>query len=647
MVVTRKRSCSASETSTLHKLKARKEDEGGGSDGTTVTTRSSARGVVGSGTGTSTICTTPRRTRRYTDSIAEAATSTPRTLRTRQGRSAEGSVSDKSESSNDEVAEKIDSPSQPGRTRNGRNKVEGLSTKQKRRSGGDKTVCVDSPLPSLTSKLVVRLKDITPSISQSPRSRRLSRGDKNSNDTPSGTPSTPVRRSRRLSGSRVEDVSDKETPSKKSFTIARILGMEEEAKEETSKASVLPVIEEDTEHLESNHSPKKDTREAQVSEENQMEEEEKLELKLESDNNDLMSDNDSLPSDTAATKQEAEIEVQAIVSQPVVADECDGKKLDNHNLISNNDSLPSDTAATKQKVEIEVQTIGDQPVVADECVNKDVLVENVSDYVSKEVPVEKEAQEKTSSEAMETTDIASTTDVADIKTSNNTAMKSEGEQDAVNECNSKEAHEKTSSEAMEITDIVTTDVIDIETSNNTTMKSEGEQDAASEYNSKEVPVKKEAHEKTGSEAMETTDIASTTDVIDIETSNNTAMKSEGEQDAVLSSEDPNCKSTKVKQSNDSQESKTESTSLPNVIQERTEDSLPCSGIHTTSNISDENGNSAVSAKMNGVSGLPSDMAGGKKVTKVIPELEKKINQLRSVPKGRPISGRWWKAEKQR
>lgn len=45
--------------------------------------------------------------------------------------------------------------------------------------------------------------------------------------------------------------------------------------------------------------------------------------------------------------------------------------------------------------------------------------------------------------------------------------------------------------------------------------------------------------------------------------------------------------------------------------------------------------------------LPQVMAGDKKLLKVVPELKKKIEQIKSVPKGQPISGRWWKKEKQR
>ncbi|XP_063881347.1 TNF receptor-associated factor family protein DDB_G0272098-like [Scylla paramamosain] len=656
MVVTRKRSCSASEaSSTPRGVKARKQDEGGGGDGTTITTRSSARGEVESGTGTSTTITTPRRTRRFTDSIAEAVISSPRTLRTRQGRSGEAKVSDKSESSNDEVAEKVDSAvSQPGKSRSGRNEVEATPAKEK--SAGDKTACVDSSVLSQPSKLMVKLRDIGPSILQSPRPRRVSGGDKNTRDTPSGTPSTPVRRSRRLSGSGVEEVPDKETLSKKSFTIASILRMEEKPKEETSKASVLPAIEEDIEQPESNHSPSKDTRKAYSSEEDQMEEEEKLELRLESDSHDSTADNDVVPSDTAPTNQEAENEKQTIVDQPVAADVCD---------------------------------------------SKDVPVENVNECDSKDAPFEKEAQEKTSSEAMETTEITSTTDVTDIERSNNTAMETKEEQDVVlsleepkcestkvmgsndsqesktestdlPESNDNERSNNTAMETKEEQDVVlsleepkcestkvmgsndsqeskteSTDLPesnDNERSNNTAMETEEEQDA---IRSIKEP-KCENTKVSGSNDIQESKTESTNlpDSNDNERSNNTAMETEEEQDAVLSVEEPNCESTKVIESNGSQESKTESTDLPesNDIQERTETSIACSDMHTTSKTSDENGNSA---EMNSVNGLLSVVAGGKKVTKVIPELEKKINQLRSIPKGRPISGRWWKAEKQR
>lgn len=59
---------------------------------------------------------------------------------------------------------------------------------------------------------------------------------------------------------------------------------------------------------------------------------------------------------------------------------------------------------------------------------------------------------------------------------------------------------------------------------------------------------------------------------------------------------------------------------------------------------DENGNK----NLNGISPVLSEIkAGDKKLLRVIPELEKKIEQLRSVPKGQPVSGRWWKKEKQR
>lgn len=543
MVVTRKRSCSASEaSSTPRGTKTGKQDESGGGNGTTISTRSSARGVVENDTGTTTTTTTPRRTRRFTDSIAETVTSSPRTLRNRQRGSDEAKISDKSESSNDEVAEKIDSSvSQPGKTRSSRNEVERTPAQENNKNAGNKTTCVDPLVLSQPSKSLVKLRDVGTTIPRSPRSKRVSGGDTNS-------PSTPVRRSRRLSGSGVAEVSEKETPSKNSFTIAKISGMEEKPKEETVKVSVLPAIEEDTEHPDDDHN----TKTAYVSEKDQMEEEEKFELRLESDNFDLTADNNVVPSDNAPTNQAAENEMQTIVDQCVVADECDGKDIPVKDVNEHNnkdvpaekqEEVPSDTAPIKMEAENKMQAIVDQPVVADECDSKDIPVENLDECDRKNVPAEK------------------------------------------------------------------------------------------------------TQEEGRSEAMETTEVTSMTYVSDIEGSNNTVMKTEGQQDVVLGAETKYDR-TEVEGSNDNQESKTESTDLPKPddIQDRTETSIACSDTHTASNTSDINGNSA---KTSDINRLKSVMAGSKKVTKVIPELEEKINQLRSIPKGRPISGRWWKPEKQR
>ncbi|KAG0721508.1 Coiled-coil domain-containing protein 86 [Chionoecetes opilio] len=148
----------------------------------------------------------------------------------------------------------------------------------------------------------------------------------------------------------------------------------------------------------------------------------------------------------------------------------------------------------------------------------------------------------------------------------------------------------------------------------------------------------DAHQQKPDEVMETEDIVTSSAVDNTASDNsNKEVETKGELNGTIDSEKPRINSKKVShvtESNAGQETKAES-----------KESSTVDGSHVPSNTPlDENANKD---KMSGLNTQPLVSAGVKKAYKVIPEMEKKIDQLRSIPKGRSVSGRWWKAEKQR
>ena len=204
-----------------------------------------------------------------------------------------------------------------------------------------------------------------------------------------------------------------------------------------------------------------------------------------------------------------------------------------------------------------------------------------------------------------------------------------------------------------------------------------DQPVANEGDVKDVPVEGTKED----EVMDTQDMGSTSNITEIESSIANLIKSEGERETIIDSKEQEIETTEAAESNDSQESKTkedknakldtkepevvesnnnqenktETTKDPesNNIQENTQTDEACgvesnhiqentetflNDTDTASNTPDE--------KSNCVSALPPIVVGDKQPTKVIPDVEK-MEQLRSIPKGRSISGKWWKKEKQR
>lgn len=247
MVVTRKRSCSASEPGTTtcgtpRTAKLKKQDDNHASP----VTRASSRCMTASGTPT-----TPKRTRRVTDSVVDAAPPSPclpRTTRSRKNSDVQNNRTLEKETPEEgncyraddirglkELTVKlshVSTPSTPVRSRRvSGGKGDGLG------SSGVDTVATTTSLDSA---------DVTLSTTKV---------------------STPLRRSRRLSGG-IEESPSQGTPRQLSFSIARIIGSEgKKTREDDSKQSNLPIIEEDTEQTETLDSPKRNAKVAAAEEE--------------------------------------------------------------------------------------------------------------------------------------------------------------------------------------------------------------------------------------------------------------------------------------------------------------------------------------------------------------------------------------------
>ncbi|XP_050691551.1 coiled-coil domain-containing protein 86-like [Eriocheir sinensis] len=390
MVVTRKRSCSASEsataaTGTTRAAKLKKQDDGVGSPAPKTTTPS---------------CSTPttRRSRRVTDSLVDAAPSSPRPSRATR-------------SSNDSTTQDTRTPV--------KTRTENSSDGSYDSQGG--------------RQLRVTLRDISTPSTPSTRSRRASgvgAGDLDaavksisldSADVAgiSTTVSTPVRRSRRLSGDGV-DSSGQGTPKQLSFSIARIIGSEgSKTKEEVaSKQTSLPVIKEDTETT----SPKKDDKPHAAEGEKITTEkpdqtlqtgcgdevEELNSSSAESAVHDLpVPVEDKESSSPAPSNKEAESNGKLVDEQTVDSSICDGKLSSTQSIIEDSEGGKKNVAEAedtegekKDVVEVTKTNDGEEEQMT---ASSDSSIESISKNLKKDAKEEEQNNAISTSDSMEVT----------------------------------------------------------------------------------------------------------------------------------------------------------------------------------------------------------------------------------------------------